>query len=50
MDENQRRGEVTIASGHACFDPTLDKSCRTIFERADEQMYHRKRRMKETGN
>ena len=47
MDLNQAQGRITVASGCACFDPARDKSSQTVFERADEQMYQRKKRMKD---
>lgn len=46
MDDNLANGRITVASGHACFDPATDKSSQTVFERADERMYERKKRMK----
>ncbi|MBQ7371156.1 MAG: diguanylate cyclase [Blautia sp.] len=47
MDDNRTQGKITIASGHACFDPATDRSIRSVFNRADENMYLRKKRMKE---
>ncbi|MBQ9429910.1 MAG: diguanylate cyclase [Clostridia bacterium] len=46
IDENRKNGGITIASGYARFDPALDKSTRTVIERADEKMYKRKRELK----
>lgn len=48
MDNNLAEGRATIASGYAVFDPTTDKSSHSVLERADENMYRRKRSMKES--
>ena len=47
MDENVAKGEIAIASGSACFDPADDRDYHTVFRRADEVMYIRKKAMKE---
>lgn len=46
MDVNLAQGKITIASGCACFDPSLDNSAHRVLERADEKMYQRKKQMK----
>lgn len=46
MDVNLNEGRITIASGCACFDPSMDNSVHRILERADEKMYQRKKQMK----
>ena len=46
MDENLKLGKITIASGCACYDPSVDKSAHRVLERADEKMYQRKKQMK----
>ena len=47
MDNHLKNGGITVASGHADYDPTSDKSAHSVLERADERMYIRKRQMKE---
>ncbi|MBR1707509.1 MAG: diguanylate cyclase [Clostridia bacterium] len=47
MDDNMKNGRITIASGDACFDPEKDMNYHTVFKRADEKMYLRKKQMKE---
>ena len=49
MDANLAQGNIAVASGCATFDPSVDKSAHTVLERADFQMYQRKKRMKERG-
>jgi diguanylate cyclase (GGDEF)-like protein len=46
MSENAREGKPVISFGCALFNPLQDKSMSTVFERADEIMYHRKTMMK----
>ena len=47
MDTNLREGRITVAFGCACFDPAQDQSMHTVLERADANMYRRKKQMKE---
>ncbi|MBQ7503670.1 diguanylate cyclase [bacterium] len=47
MDANLKQGKVSIASGYSSFDPAQDKSYHTVMKRADNNMYQRKRQMKE---
>jgi len=46
MSENAREGKPVVSFGCALFNPLQDKSMSTVFERADEIMYHRKTMMK----
>lgn len=48
MDDNLGQGKITIASGCAVFDPSQDKSTHAVLERADAQMYERKKQMKKS--
>ncbi len=48
MDENRARGQISVASGCACFNPAQDYSMHTVLERADAAMYEHKKRMKQT--
>ena len=41
MDVNLEQGRITVASGYAHYDASLDKSLETVFERADKKMYQR---------
>lgn len=47
MEENRRQGGIVIASGLAVFVPGQDPFFHSVFVRADEQMYERKRVLKE---
>ena len=47
MDSNIKQGQVSIASGCACFDPASDNNTRSVFVHADKEMYLRKKKMKE---
>ncbi len=47
-DENLKPWEKTSAAiGYAVYDPERDESIREVFNRADANMYDKKRRMKE---
>ena len=41
---------VSAADGYAFFDPEKDKSMESVFKRADEAMYARKKEMKAIRN
>lgn len=47
MTRNAVQDGVVVASGCAAFEPERDKSVRSVFERADESMYRRKKLLKE---
>ena len=47
MEENLRSGGAVVSSGLSDFRPGEDNACTTVFERADEDMYRCKRRLKE---
>ena len=44
--ENQKNGEVVVASGLAVYDASTDSSYNDVFKRADEAMYEQKRALK----
>ena len=46
IDKNRKEGKIVISSGFAEFSPEQDKSYAVVFERADKNMYERKRRLK----
>ncbi len=46
MNANSAQGSFVIASGCARFDPGTDNSFSSVFKRADETMYRRKRLLK----
>ena len=46
VDENLRSGKIVVASGMAEYRQGSDKCLRDVFERADQTMYVRKRRLK----
>ena len=46
IDENLSGNQVVIACGHSDFRKDSDKSYLRIFERADKQMYNRKKKLK----
>jgi len=50
VEENMRRGEVVVSIGLAEFEPGLDDTFGTVFQRADQKMYSRKRALKGTGS
>ena len=37
---------ISAAAGYACYDPALDKDVESVFNRADHEMYERKKQMK----
>lgn len=47
FEENSRIGEPVMATGMAEYDPGEDRRVSAVFERADREMYRRKRRLKE---
>ncbi|SEL02248.1 diguanylate cyclase (GGDEF) domain-containing protein [Ruminococcus sp. YRD2003] len=47
--ENQKNGEVVVASGLAVYDASKDTSYNDVFKRADESMYEQKRDLKSVG-
>lgn len=49
VQENQKKGGVVVACGMACFEPANDKNVAQVFERADRQMYSRKKALKHFG-
>ena len=46
MEENAANGGVVVAGGIADYIKGKDTSCMDVFERADQQMYLRKRELK----
>ena len=48
-DAELTQGRITVSSGCASFDPSMDKSAHRVLERADEKMYQRKKQMKGEG-
>ncbi len=46
-EENQRVGQAVVAAGMAEYVPGQDIGFRSVFERADQQMYRRKKELKE---
>ncbi len=47
QEENRKSGAVTFAYGISDYDPETDIRVKDVFERADSQMYERKKRIKE---
>ncbi|MBR4703705.1 MAG: GGDEF domain-containing protein [Oscillospiraceae bacterium] len=47
VEENQRSGQAVVAAGMAEFAPGQDDSFQVVFERADREMYLRKKELKE---
>ena len=46
INENQKNGDVVVASGLAIYDASTDSSYNDVFKRADEAMYEHKRALK----
>ena len=46
IEENLKNGQVVISFGFADFNPELDKNFLQLFDRADKQMYKRKKELK----
>ena len=46
IEENLKNGQVVISFGFADFNPELDKNFLQLFNRADKQMYKRKKELK----
>lgn len=46
VEYNHRNGKVVVSAGIAEFDPKHDKNYHSVFQRADEEMYQRKRFLK----
>ena len=46
IEENAASGDVVVAAGISEFIKGKDSSCMDVFERADQQMYLRKRELK----
>ena len=46
MEENLAQRKIVVSTGISRFVPGQDNSFRTVFERADEKMYQRKRTLK----
>ena len=44
--ENIAQGRIVVAFGCSRFDPERDKDIQTVFERADENMYFKKKELK----
>ena len=42
IEDNQRDGNVVVASGMAVYDPEIDENYNDVFKRADKNMYQRK--------
>lgn len=42
IEDNQRNGNVVVASGMAVYDPEIDENYNDVFKRADKNMYQRK--------
>ena len=50
IEENLGKELPVVSSGMALFDPNIDNTYRSVFERADEKMYERKRHLKSITN
>jgi len=48
-EQNRRSGRAVVASGIAEFEPQQDNTYGVVFNRADAEMYRRKRRLKEVS-
>ena len=46
MDERVEAGQPGVAAGMACYQKDVDANSEAVLERADEQMYQRKKEMK----
>lgn len=46
ISENQKNGDVVVASGLAIYDPSTDSSYNDVFKRADKFMYEQKHALK----
>lgn len=46
ITDNQKKGNVIVASGLAIYDASTDESYNDVFKRADESMYENKRTLK----
>ena len=46
IEENLREGRVVVSAGMAVYNPAEDEDYKTVFQRADEAMYERKRFLK----
>ena len=46
VEDNHRNGKVVVSAGFAEYDPDHDRSYSDVFQRADEEMYQRKRFLK----
>ena len=49
VEDNLRTGKATLSAGMAEYHAGQDRKYHTVFERADEQMYQRKKQMKGMG-
>ena len=49
IEHNLCNGQVVVSAGISEFDPEHDETFQTVFQRADEKMYQRKRFLKEQG-
>ncbi|QSI02707.1 GGDEF domain-containing protein [Treponema ruminis] len=47
VERNLKEGKVVVSCGYAEFNPQTDKKYQNIFERADKNMYERKKELKE---
>ena len=46
VEKNLKEGKVVVSCGYAEFNPQTDKKYQNIFERADKNMYERKKELK----
>ena len=49
VEENLRKDDVVVSAGISDYDPEADKTVHAVFERADAQMYQRKKELKSMG-
>ena len=50
IESNLGKELPVVSSGMAVFDPNVDNTFRSVFEKADERMYERKRHLKSITN
>lgn len=48
-EENITLGQVVVAVGYSDYIPGRDKTLKEVFDRADAQMYQKKKELKEKG-
>lgn len=49
IEENLKNGKAVVSAGAAVYEPGKDTSMYSVFQRADERMYQRKRQLKSAG-